>query len=191
MTLRLNNNKIRVEKSGQRRKDGTYLWRAFNASLRSILSIYYPCQRPSRKQKVHSKGSELKKKKILKGDHLQGMDKVQLNSQKMTKQPWASYCKKQKPTRNQTARDPQGQSIQSHSQVTKWNGKGRVDPEGYREYPAQSQYQWGQLNVFAGNYGIISINSERLILWLCMTGEGTWWIWGNPPRSTLNKLNER
>ena len=63
MTLRLNNNKIRVEKSGQRRKDGTYLWRAFNASLRSILSIYYPCQRPSRKQKVHSKGSELKKKK--------------------------------------------------------------------------------------------------------------------------------
>ena len=46
------------------------------------------------------------------------MEKVQINSQKMTKQPWASYCKKQTPTRNQTARDLLGQSIQSDSQVT-------------------------------------------------------------------------
>ena len=40
--------KIKTEK-----KDGAYLWRAFNASLRSVLSIYYPCQRPSKKQKVY------------------------------------------------------------------------------------------------------------------------------------------
>ena len=83
MNLRLNN-KIRVEKSGQRRKDGTYLWRAFNASLRSILSIYYPCQRPNRKQKVHSKGSELKKKNPKRGPftrHGQGSDKLTKDDQ--------------------------------------------------------------------------------------------------------------